>query len=262
MTASWSSVVAHLRAELASEVAAGFPRLRRVPHTEIIWFLDYFAGLAPAEQKALLDALARFSATPFFPRQAPPQHQEPERDPAFARFRAAHDRPGSRGGTRYTGVKMLSMDPSLKEIGGYHESWKANFTDLNFQPRADLLPDLGCLKSAKAPLLRKLVKGVLQRLGFVSEKGRLGGEPKYVGSFGTSAVTVWVDFGSYNGQLCYGVTVANPEHPVPVSRLSYERLWGAVLGWDYLTEENAPRSIDFFGEQILYLAQLGEQVNR
>jgi len=49
-----SKVVALLRADLADEAAAGFPRLNRIPYTDIIWFLDYYAGLATTERAALL----------------------------------------------------------------------------------------------------------------------------------------------------------------------------------------------------------------
>jgi len=32
-------------------------------------------------------------------------------------------------------------------------------------------------------------------------------------------------------------------------------------GWDYLTEENAPRSIEFLAEQVVHLAGLIEKVS-
>jgi hypothetical protein len=54
----------------------------------------------------------------------------------------------------------------------------------------------------------------------------------------------------------------NVEHTIKVFRLSYERLWDANLGWDYLTEENAARSIDLLMELIIYLADLAGRVNR
>src|SRR5262245_54897445 len=174
-----SQVVSLLRADLAAEAAAGFLRLRRTPYTEIIWLLDYFAGLAPAEREALLDALANSAALAFFPRPGP---AGPAGEPALARCREAKDRPGSRGGTRYTGVRMLCQDPSFREPGGYHETWRANFTPLHFQPRADLLPGLGHLKAARAPLLRKLVDAALGRLFAPRKEKQAGGACKYVGA--------------------------------------------------------------------------------
>ena len=60
-----------LRAELAEEAVSGFPRLRRIPQTDIIWFLDYFAGLAKADQEGLLDTLADAAAMAFGPPWGP-----------------------------------------------------------------------------------------------------------------------------------------------------------------------------------------------
>jgi hypothetical protein len=258
MSDSHPSLVALLRAELAAEVAAGFPRLKRIPNTDIIWFLDYFDGLAAAERTAHLDALARSGARHFFWRPGAPR---PEIDPPLARYREAKDGPGGKGGTRYMDVKMLCMDKSLREPGYYHESWRQNFTPLHFQPRADLLPDLSHLKAAKAPLLRKLVNAVLtDRLRLKKEK-QPGGAFKYVGSHGDGELTVWVDLGSRLGQLRYEVTLKNAAHRLPTFRLAYESLWDAYLGWDYLTEENAERCVDFFPEQVVYLANLAERVN-
>jgi hypothetical protein len=253
-----SKVVALMRAELAQEAAAGFPRLSRIPQTDIIWFLDYFGGLSVADRESLLDALAVASAPSFFPQRAGAAQ---ETHPAIARLRETRTRPGSKGGTRYTSVKMMSMDPSFREPRGYHQTWQQNFTALNFQPRADLLPDLSQLKAAKAPLVRKLVNASMARLFAANKENQPGGACNYVGHFNNSNLTVWVDFGSMLGQLRYGVSLRNAAYKLPVSRLSYERFWDAHLGWDYLTDENAPRSVDFFAEQVVYLAGVAERLN-
>jgi hypothetical protein len=253
-----AKIEALLRAELAAAAAAGFPRLKRVPDTNIIWLLDYYDGLAAAERTALLDALARFYAACIFVR---PGDRVPEADPALARCREARDGPGGKGGTRYTDVKMLCMDKSMREPGNYHESWRQNFTALHFRPRADLLPDLSHLKAPKSTQLRKLVTAALtERLALRKEK-QPGNSYKYVGPHGDGELTVRVDFGSSLSPLRYEVSLKNAANPLPVARLSYESLWGAHLGWDYLTEENAPRSIDFFAEQVEYLAKLAERIN-
>src|ERR1700730_7713411 len=194
------NVCALLRADLAEEAAAGFPRLMNIPQTDIIWCLDHFARLSAAERDALLDALADGGTMAFFPR---PGVGDWESAPALARFREKRDGPGSKGGTRYTDVKMLCMDSSLREPGGYHLSWRENFTPLHFQPRADLLPDLSHLKAGKAPLLRKLVNAAMTKLCQPKKEKQAGGECKYVGPFGESELIVWVDFGSTLGQLRY-----------------------------------------------------------
>jgi hypothetical protein len=72
---------------------------------------------------------------------------------------------------------------------------------------------------------------------------------------------VWLDFGSQLGQLRYGVTVDNPAHSIRIVRVSYESLWLHHLGWDYLTEENAGRSIDLLAEQVAHIARLADRIN-
>jgi|tagenome__1003787_1003787.scaffolds.fasta_scaffold20937910_3 hypothetical protein len=69
-----------------------------------------------------------------------------------------------------------------------------------------------------------------------------GAEHEYVHS---SGLPVQVDFGSRMGQLCYRVGDVRSH-----GALSYELLWGQPGGWDYLTEENAARSIDLLPELI------------
>src|SRR6202035_4468873 len=99
--------------------------------------------------------------------------------------------PGHKGGTRYTDIKMLSMDPTLREIGGFYEGWVKNCSPLAFQPRPDLLPDLSHLKTAKPPALRKLVQAALGE--FLPEKQNTGGGNWiYFGSLGTSKVTLCI----------------------------------------------------------------------
>jgi len=143
------------------------------------------------------------------------------------------------------------MVPKIKEFGGY-EGWiektqRAWISALAFQPREDLLPDVSCLVPAKAPELRKLVKCALLARGFTAVATK-GAEHEYVHP---SGLPVHVDFGSRMGQLCYWVSDIRSH-----GTLSYELLWGQPGGWDYLTEENASRSIDLLPELVDELARL------
>jgi hypothetical protein len=129
-------------------------------------------------------------------------------------------------------------------------------------PRRDLLPDpdLSHLQPAKAALLRKLVGEAFDAL-FSTEKRKLAsGETGYSGSVGNTKPTVSVDFGSRAAQLRYGMSIANSEGRIGISRLSYEDLWIVNVGWDYLTEENVPRSVDLLCKQVVYLVQLVDRV--
>jgi hypothetical protein len=262
MSDSRSNVVTLLRAELAEEAASRFPRLRRIPQTDIIWFLDYFAGLGEAEREALLDALTDSAALAFGPPTMPILNQRGTVDapPGLASMVEARNCPAAMWGTRYTDLKMLSANPSMREPGGYHESWRARLTPLHFQPRPDLLPDIREMKAAKAPLVRKLVKTALtESLGVRVEK-MPGGVNKFTGRCGDCDVTVRVDFGGMLSQLGYTVTLKSTAGQPLALQISYERLWATTGRWDYLTEENAPRCIAFFAEQLAYLADLTQRL--
>jgi hypothetical protein len=258
---SLQNIIPRLRAEFGAEAASGFARLRRIPQTDIIWFLDYFAGLAGAEQESLLDAMAESGAMAFMPPAALKLNARGTVDvPAgLAAMCEARNRPGGMGGTRYTDLKMLKANPSMQDAGGYHESWRTNLTPLHFQPRPDLLPDLSQMKPAKAPLLRKLVNAALTKtLGL--RKETKPGVLKYVGQCGGCEVMAWVDFGGMLSQLGYSVSLRNADGRPLALLLSYERFWGTSGRWDYLTEENAPRCIDFFAEQIAYMVDLTQRI--
>jgi hypothetical protein len=249
------NVVRLLRGELAAEVASDFPRLRRIPETDVIWFLDYFPRLSREEQATLLDELAESAAWAFFRWREMPQIGR-----AVTHMCEVRNSPGAKGGTRYTDVKMMCADKSLQKPENYHPSWRVHLTPLHFQPRADLLPDFSQVKPARAPLVRKLVnKALSDLLGSKPEK-MPGGVSKCIGRCGAFDATVRVDFGGMLTQLGYTVTFKNSDGNVVVPQIFYERLWGSGGRWDYLTEENAPRSIAFFAEHIAYLADLVERV--
>ncbi len=258
-----SNVLALLQTAHQEEAAAGFPRLRRIPQTQIIWLLDYLSTLDAAQQAALLDALARFGARMFSPRDDSGREYKELFDlPAYAKYEQARQGPAARCGTRYIPVK--SMDSYMCDPNNFLEI-RSELTPLNFQPRRDLVPDPDGLKAAKAPQLRKLVDESFRRLlapdkKKVEKEKQGGGACVYPGVVGNSRVRVSVDFGSRMGQVCYHVGVVNSTGKLQFPCI-YEYLWGDAGGWDYLTEENAPRCIDFLAEQMVYLVRLIEQVN-
>jgi hypothetical protein len=121
-------------------------------------------------------------------------------------------------------------------------------------PREDLLPDLALLKPAKPALLRKLAGKALQQRGFTLEVSR-GAEQKYVNGVGDK---VRIDYGSRMGQLCYSVSAVRGSTRLVMA--SFESLWSQPGGWDYLTEENAERSVTLLPELVEYLIGLTERV--
>jgi hypothetical protein len=262
---SHSNIAAHLRSDFAAEARTGFALLTKLPCTSIIRFLDYFDSLNLAARDSLLDVLARLGAMKFFPVAQIGKECERLRtsDPAYVQFWAAMQSERYSAGLRYQGMKMTKMILADAESRAEMAKYRAT---LNWQPRDDspksLVRDsnLAHVTSAKAPLLRKLVGAALKGLFATETKKLPGGETGYSGSMNNSSVTVWVDFGSMAAQLRYGVSVSNSPGKFSISRLSYEDLWVTNLGWDYLTEENAPSSIDILCERITYLVNLAERV--
>jgi len=260
-----STIATLLRSEFAKEAATGFPTLDRIPCTSVIKFLDYFEAQAPAARQPLLDALARFGAMKFLPPSLVSREFEELRtsNSAYVRFWAAMQSERFAHGYRYEGVKMTRM--MVRDVETVAAIAKVR-ASLDWQPRDDPPPhlvsdpDLTHLNPAKAPLLRKLVKQAFTRLFAAETKKLPGGETGYTGAIDGTKLTVWVDFGSMGAQLRYGVSIPDEQRRIVVSRLSYEGLWITNLGWDYLTEENAARSIDLLCEQIVYLAGLTSRI--
>jgi hypothetical protein len=252
-----------LRAEFAAEVAAGFPHLRPVPQTDIIWFLDHFERLTTADRESLLDEMADAAAYAFLPPAALKLNARGTMDvpPALARMCELRQGLGGKGGTRYTDVKMMSAEPTLRHPSGYHPSWRDKLTDLHFQPRADLLPAIDNYKPAKAPLLRKLVKTAITEAFDVEHEKRPGGTTKFVGPHEDGTLTIYVDFGMTLGQLHYTVTFKNAENQPLVLLSCYERLWAVGMPWDYITENYAEPSARLLAAQIRHLVDLGRRLH-
>lgn len=259
-----SNITALLRRDLADEADAGFPAVTRIPSTEAIKFLDYFAALDLDRRAALLDAMARLGALQFFP---PPVISSDALDltsnnPALLRYRNAQQSGDFAFGLRYVEprmAKMMLMDP---DGIAHREEVRSG---LNFQPRDDppkeLVPDSDIRKvqPANAPLLRKLTEAAFAQL-FSPRKTKLpGGETRYAGSIGKTELTVTLDFASRLAQLRWHVTLTMANPNLSASRI--EDFW-ARSGWDYLTEENASRSIDLLRERVEYLVQLKERIDR
>ena len=137
---------------------------------------------------------------------------------------------------------------------------------LDFSPRDDLperlvgTTSIREIQTAKAPLLRKLLNQMLTKRQPLNMSKRPGGELIYEGMIQGVPLRVSIIFSNLYAQMTYGIFWAHRERGLLVQRLTYELLWGAGGGWDYLTEENAPRSIDLLEELLLRLVQLFARV--
>lgn len=256
-----------LKAHLAGEAQAGFPRLTRTPSTGTIQFLDYVAACTAAERDLLLTALAQIDALNFFSPVAVRERVEAlvTTNPAFVRYRQALQSPPFTMGLRYVGLRMLK---SMLADRMSSEMMARTRTTLDFIPRDDLPPALvpdpepTHLNPAKAPLLRKLIDESFGKAFATGRQKRPGGETEYIGVLQGTNVKVVTDFSARGLQLRYGVSIPDETKTILVRQLAYETLWAAGSGWDYLTEENAETSVNLLCEHIAQIVSLRNDVTR
>jgi hypothetical protein len=250
-----TNVAALLRAELAHEASAGFPILSRTPCTQVVRFLDYWTTLAAADQDALLNSLARLASVIAEPERAAAEMAQRQQDPALARLSAAVAFRGFAGGYRCTPIKILGGIAKNKAIGNLEDWLKTcGCSALERQPRPELLPSPDCIVPVKPARLKKLVNETLTAL-FAPRKESLGSDGcKYVGGFEQSPLTVTVLLAPQGRQ--------NPRQlQYLVNGGTYEGLWHCHAIWDYITEENAERSVKLLNDLVVYLVRLMKRVD-
>src|SRR5260370_34043474 len=190
-----SSIAALLRADFAMEADAGFPTVKRIPSTETVKFLDYFAALEPNGRGPLLDAMARLGAIQFCP--SPLVYREAldlnATNAVILQFRTALQSGHFAYGLRYVDLRMARAMLNDPESMAHMAQTRST---LDFEPRDDapkeLTPesDIRKIQPAKAPLLRKLMEKAFAQL-FSRQKSKLpGGETRYPGSIGAPGLTV------------------------------------------------------------------------
>jgi hypothetical protein len=259
------AIAALIREELAREVRAGFATLTRIPSSGVIKLLDYLLTLSEAHQAALIEAQARVGALCFFPAPLIAKTFEELRttDPALLRLKEGLGAAAYSYGLRYLDLRMHRMMRNDPESMARMAETRAR---LDFAPRDDLpemlvgTTPIRDIQTAKAPLLRKLLNPMLRhRLGARPTK-RPGGELVYQGAIGDVPLRVSIIFSNMYGQMHYAVTWSMRERQILAQRITYEALFGTNTGWDYLTEENAARSIDLLDQLVVSLAGLLERV--
>jgi hypothetical protein len=260
------AVAAQLRPELTREAESGFPLLNCIPSTGVIRFLDHFAKLPTAEHAAFLDGLAHLGALNFFPAPLIVRAHERLRNADTSRTRFFNNMANAREyayGLRYLDLRMHRAAMNDPQSVAQMAQTRAK---LDFVPRDDLperlvgTAGIRDIQPAKAPLLRKLLNKMAKaRLGATAQK-RPGGELVYEGTVADVPLRLSIIFSNRFAQLHWGLDWALRERNLSVRRLTYELLWGSNTGWDYLTEDNAARSIDLLGELLVVIARLFSRV--
>jgi len=260
-------IVSLVRDYMHAEAYAGYPLLRQIPSTRATVCFDYLESISLGERQELLDARARITALGFV--LSPVAQQEilqlVESSPALVKYRAAMLRGPLAMGLRYQSIRMAkAMLSDAKSVAMMRQTRSA----LGYVPRDDApVPlvnnaDVTMLRPAKAPVLKKLVKPLLQDLLGAKEEKMPGGTMKYDGALDGTSVKVRVDYAARDVQMIYSVSIPDPERKVVLIGSGYEHFFGMGGGWDYITEENAKASVDLLPELLHRVVALLNEVAR
>jgi hypothetical protein len=256
MNDSHAVLVGWLRNEFAAEQRKGFPHLKRVPDTRVVRFLDHFVSLTAAEQTDFTAILVEWSS--YHLSAAPLPHS------VYEQFARATAFPGCVGGLRYTGVNLLAGLAKGAGPGGLAGWFQARgVTGLALQPPENLAADVVELVPVKIPTLRRLVKSAFLNL-FAPHATEIGdGIWRYEGSFCECSLKLLIRYSGAMGrpQLQYSVEASAKGRHIAAPDFCFESLLGAGYGrWDYLTQENAFRSVELLCELVEYVARLPERL--
>jgi hypothetical protein len=232
--------------EVKQEVASGFSRLKRVPSSQVIEKMRFFATLNADDQRAFLDCCSYWASVHYgfvvrMDRLNPTAH------PFFSRW--------SRGPmwTRdFDDVKSVPLLRSMVQQYKIdrHNRVQSSVTRKQFEHAA-------AVRSVKAPELRKRVRATLKAFGYY-ESDFLG---NYWCKIGKKKFAVNLDFGGRSAQLRY--CVVRPEFKVvhPLSQFRFERALGFGLGdWNYIVEENVDDVFSLFGDLVEYCFDLPDRI--
>jgi hypothetical protein len=234
-------LVAFTRAEFETEWRSDFARLRRIPSTNILRFLDYFADQPPQEQAALADDLALNALGLLTFYRQPDLHAYLAGREAYRRYVSSLQQ---YWGYRYFGTRLL----------------RSLLADEKTDPRLQLPPEVRAQAAAIVPTnSREIRKGIKARFKkhFGAQPEKLGGgDWQYVGQHGDVALQVWIDTGGMTDQLRYWVTVHDPARGIRLRNLSLEAMCGQPMqtGWDNVEARNLDAALDLLVELAIYCA--------
>jgi hypothetical protein len=231
--------------EIDAEEAAGFPRLSRVPDSQVATQLAYYQSLGEEDRCAFRDCCAHWACWHYgfavdTPRTGHFQH------PFFDRWNPV--RRGDLSAVRRS-VPLLRAAVQQYKIDA-QRGVASCVSDEEFNVASSV-------RSVKAPELRKRVRAALKPLGYfkIDELG-------YYRCRATSReFLVHVDYGGRSAQLRY--RVAMPEFPDvhPLSQFCFERAVGFGLGdWDYIVEENVDDVMALFADMVRYCVALPDRI--
>ncbi len=251
MTDSREALTEWLRAEFTAEQESGFPRLRRVPDTQVVHFLDRFGELECDEQAELIATLVEWSSYQLLGAPLP--------NPTYERFRQASAWPGHHRGVRYTDLNLIAgLAKESKQATILDRFQSLGASGLALVPPENLVRDIADLVPIKPAPLRRRINAAFGDL-FATQVKDMGSEIwRYEGVLNDSLLKLDVRFSGrmLRPQLSYSALVISNERVVAPC-LCFESALGVGFGmWNYITVENAERSIKLLVELVEWLSQL------
>ncbi len=237
------ALVEFVRREFLAEQESGFRRLKQVPDTDVIRFCDEFPLWSAERQSHFVELAAQSSAYGLANEVLPPEiHEKWQQMTSWK----------TNKGVRYLGV--LNLAQLAKEPDGL-DGWLklSGATGLALTPPEELLADLRSLKPATTASLKKLVLREFASRFDATARDLGDGFVEYHGKYEDEPVAVRIRYLSKLGgaQLEYRVRLV-PLDPTGIGyRWAYESLLRVGHGmWNYLTTENAGRSIALLGDLV------------
>jgi hypothetical protein len=236
-----------LRGEFDAEAGTGFARLKRVPHTQVRHFLDYYLSLSPQDQDALADA-ATLMGTSLLAGPAADSYGSIQTNPAWTKWHHELIQGAARDRRYWASVPTLRATLAQAKID--RDRGKPSNHEEGIEQFA------ATIKGVKAPELRKHIAPAFRSLLGAKPCNR-GGEWRYAGMLNDSPVTVQIDYGGSLAQLRYEVAVTASGSSLTLRRLAFEKLFGIARGdWDSIVEDNLADAVALLCECVEHLSTL------
>lgn len=229
---------AKLTAHRIEQARAGWSLLRGCPNTAAIDRLGFLDALSLADAVSLARQLSDEVPGPLAAAYVH-HHQE--------------DRPKSIGRIPVKILAGVQQDAAVGGIAGWAKMM--GMTEGQMLPPAPHASTFDDLVPVRPPRLRKLVTSMCAGLLGASETKVSSEMSRYAGSLGPARVTVLVTYpasgGRFSGrQMDYRLQVQKPEFEGPTQPLAYEDCLRLPSNWDFITEQNAERSVQHLAELI------------
>ncbi len=183
--------------------------------------------------------------------------------PIYEQFAQANDFPG-RSGLRYTGVNLLAGLIKENKPGGLQAFFQSqNLPALALVLPENLIREMAELVPAKPAHLRRLVSSTFAKL-FAPQVKDIGSEMwSYEGHLNGCDVKLHIRYSAkmLRPQLAYHAEVRGKGRVIASPNLCFESMFGVGFGqWNYITVENAERSVTLLAELVTWLASLPERL--